>query len=53
MTPKQSLNPAFLKLKTTRSDIDNQESEEFHKNLVANFLWETYYLVKSFYIVEI
>jgi len=57
MIPKQALNEAFLKIKSNRSDIDKfklqltqllehineQESEEFHKNLVANFLQKTYY----------
>jgi len=56
MTPKQTINPAFLKLKTNRSDIDKfklhlvqllehvneQESEEFNKNLVASFLQKIY-----------
>lgn len=57
LTPRQSLNKAFLKLKPTRLEIEGFktqlidlldksnkiESEEFHKNLVANFLRETYY----------
>jgi hypothetical protein len=57
MKPKQALNEAFLKIKSNRSEIDNfklqltqcfshineQESEEFHKNLVADFLKKTYY----------
>lgn len=55
--PKASLNKAFLKVKPNRSDIekfktnliqlldhiDDSESEEFHKNLVADFLKKTYY----------
>ncbi|MDM8559555.1 Eco57I restriction-modification methylase domain-containing protein [Candidatus Parabeggiatoa sp. HSG14] len=57
MKPKQALNEAFLKIKSNRSEIDNfklqltqcfshineQESEEFHKNLIADFLKKTYY----------
>ena len=60
--PKQVLNPAFLKLKSNRSDIDkfklqliklvgninSQESEEFHKNLLIDFLQKTYYQLKHF-----
>lgn len=55
--PRQALNKAFLKVKPTRSEIDNfktnlihlidninkVESEEFHKNLVIEFLKKTYY----------
>ena len=55
--PGQALNKAFLKLKPTRKeidvfkanferllrDIDDKESEEFHKNLVTKFLRDTYY----------
>lgn len=55
--PKKALNKAFLKIKPNRSDIDcfktnlitlldrinNAESEEFHKNLVIDFLKKTYY----------
>ena len=55
--PRQALNKAFLKLKPTRKeidvfkanferllrDIDDKESEEFHKNLVTKFLRDTYY----------
>jgi hypothetical protein len=49
---KQALNPAFLKQKveqkeielfkkefiTLLDNIDKKESEEFHKNLIKNFL---------------
>ncbi|MFK5969757.1 MAG: Eco57I restriction-modification methylase domain-containing protein [Candidatus Marithrix sp.] len=62
MQPKQTLNPAFLKLKSNRCDIDKfklqltelseninyQESEEFHKNLLIDFLQKTYYQPKHF-----
>jgi hypothetical protein len=55
--PRKALNKAFLKVKPNRDNfeqfkhnlirlIDNineEESEEFHKNLVAQFLRETYY----------
>ncbi|MDD3860700.1 MAG: class I SAM-dependent DNA methyltransferase, partial [Bacteroidales bacterium] len=57
LKPRISLNKAFLKLKPNRSDIEtfksnliellnrsNQnESEEFHKNLISEFLRKTYY----------
>jgi adenine-specific DNA-methyltransferase len=56
-TPRKSINPAFLKLKPHREEIDNfkthllrllegidpAESEEFHKNLLSDFLKHTYY----------
>ncbi|MBE9143412.1 class I SAM-dependent DNA methyltransferase [Planktothrix mougeotii] len=55
--PRESLNKAFLKVKVSRSDIEefkanllhlldhinDKESEEFHKNLMADFLKNTYY----------
>jgi len=55
--PKKALNKAFLKVKPNRSEIENfkanliqlldrsndTESEEFHKNLVIDFLKKTYY----------
>jgi adenine-specific DNA-methyltransferase len=55
--PKKSLNKAFLKVKPNRTDIErfkanliqlldrtnDTESEEFHKNLVSDFLKRTYY----------
>lgn len=57
LKPKKVLNKAFLKVKPNRSDIENfkanlitlldcindTESEEFHKNLVIDFLKKTYY----------
>ncbi len=56
-TPKKALNKAFLKLKPSRTQIDSfkanlftllnhvneAELEEFHKNLIATFLNDTYY----------
>ena len=55
--PREALNKAFLKVKVSRSDIEKfktnlinlleqineKESEEFHKNLMADFLKNTYY----------
>jgi len=55
--PRKALNKAFLKVKPNRSEIENfkanlitlldtineHESEEFHKNLVSQFLKDTYY----------
>ncbi|MDD4729930.1 MAG: class I SAM-dependent DNA methyltransferase, partial [Dysgonamonadaceae bacterium] len=57
LTPKKALNKAFLKVKPNRTEIENfkkyliklldrtndTESEEFHKNLVIDFLKKTYY----------
>ncbi|MDO9552491.1 DUF559 domain-containing protein [Rhodonellum sp.] len=57
LKPKQALNKAFLKVKPNRNEIEifkanliklidqsNEiESEEFHKNLVTDFLKKTYY----------
>lgn len=57
LSPRKSLNEAFLKIKPHRAEIDhfktnlsrllditnNVESEEFHKNLVIDFLKKTYY----------
>ncbi|MDD2199259.1 MAG: class I SAM-dependent DNA methyltransferase, partial [Bacteroidales bacterium] len=57
LKPRKSLNKAFLKLKPNRSDIETfksnlielldrlnpNESEEFHKNLISEFLRKTYY----------
>lgn len=57
MTPRKSLNKAFLKVNPNRNEIETfkrnllqlidnineDESEEFHKNLVSNFLRDTYY----------
>ena len=56
-TPKQALNPAFLKQRPDREDIElfkkefislldkinDSESEEFHKNLITDFLNSVYY----------
>jgi len=56
-TPRKSLNKAFLKLSPLKQDIDSfkehfanlitkmnpGESEEFHKNLISEFLKRTYY----------
>ena len=56
-TPKQALNPAFLKQKPDRESIElfkkefislldkinDAESEEFHKNLMIDFLNSVYY----------
>lgn len=57
LTPRKSLNKAFLKIKPNRNDIERfknnfiklidrineAESEEFHKNLISEFLKDTYY----------
>ena len=54
--PRKALNKAFLKVKANRAEIENfksnlinlvdkineNESEEFHKNLVSDFLKNTY-----------
>jgi predicted RNA methylase len=62
LSPRQALNKAFLKVKPIRKDIEtfktnlikllNQinetESEEFHKNLVADFLKNAYYSPSHF-----
>lgn len=62
LKPKQALNKAFLKVKPNRDDIEvfktnlitlldrinDNESEEFHKNLVSDFLKDTYYKQKHF-----
>ncbi len=61
LTPKQSLNKAYLKEKVTRAGIevfkknlvdfiqaiDEKESEEHVKNLVTKFLYDTYYHGKN------
>jgi adenine-specific DNA-methyltransferase len=55
LKPRQALNPAFLKIKPQRNEIEvfksqlthlldhisDTESEEFHKNLVSDFLKKT------------
>lgn len=57
LKPKQALNPAFRKVKSNRiaiesfksnlvqllDRINDSEPEEFHKNLVIDFLKKTYY----------
>ncbi|UBZ06381.1 BREX-1 system adenine-specific DNA-methyltransferase PglX [Salegentibacter mishustinae] len=57
LKPRKALNKAFLKVKPNRSQIEqfkanliqlldrtnDTESEEFHKNLVTDFLKKTYY----------
>lgn len=57
LKPKQALNKSFLKTKPNRIEIESfkanilallsaintTESEEFHKNLVSDFLKKTYY----------
>lgn len=61
ITLKQSLNKAYLKEKVTRSSIElfksnlveflnginEKESEEYAKNLVTKFLYDTYYSGKN------
>lgn len=62
LKPRKALNKAFLKVKPNRSDIEgfkthlitlldrtnDHESEEFHKNLVSDFLKDTYYKQNHF-----
>lgn len=57
LKPRQAINKAFLKVKPVRiqievfkgnlirllDQINETESEEFHKNLVSDFLKRTYY----------
>lgn len=57
LKPRKALNKAFLKVKPNRTEIEkfkanlvilldrinDKESEEFHKNLVSDFLKKTYY----------
>ncbi len=57
LKPRKALNKAFLKVKPNRTEIESfktnlialldrtndTESEEFHKNLVSDFLKKTYY----------
>jgi hypothetical protein len=61
-SPKQALNPAFLKLKSERREIEllkkefialldrinPKEREEFHKNLTIEFLNSVYYKDKYY-----
>ncbi len=62
LSPLKALNKAFLKLKPTRIDFDifktnlislihkanKNESKEFHKNLISDFLKNTYYKQNHF-----
>ncbi|PKN53529.1 MAG: type II restriction endonuclease [Deltaproteobacteria bacterium HGW-Deltaproteobacteria-13] len=62
LTPRQALNKAFLKVKPNRNDIEcfksnfiklinhinEAESEEFHKNIISDFLKDTYYKENHF-----
>ena len=62
LKPRKSLNKAFLRVKPNRAEIENfktnlislldeindKETEEFHKNLVSDFLKKTYYSPKHF-----
>jgi len=62
LRPRKALNKAFLKVKPTRTEIEgfktnlltlldrtnDTESEEFHKNLVSDFLKDTYYKQNHF-----
>ena len=61
-TPKQALTPAFLKQPPTRKEIElfkkefttlldrinAKEGEEFHKNLIKDFLNSVYYKDKHY-----
>jgi hypothetical protein len=62
LKPRKALNKAFLKVKPNRLEIeafktnlitlldrtDHRESEEFYKNLVSDFLKDTYYKQNHF-----
>ncbi|MFO7720221.1 MAG: hypothetical protein R6W85_07260 [Gillisia sp.] len=62
LKPRKALNKAFLKVKPNRTQIEgfkenlielldrtnDKESEEFHKNLVIDFLKKTYYETNHF-----
>ena len=62
LKPRKALNKAYLKLKPDREKIDvfkanliqlldrinDSESEEFHKNLISDFLKDTYYKDQHF-----
>jgi adenine-specific DNA-methyltransferase len=64
LKPRKTLNKAFLKVKPNRTEIESfktnlsqlldrindSESEEFHKNLVSDFLKDTYYKQNHFII---
>ncbi|MFC4209917.1 Eco57I restriction-modification methylase domain-containing protein, partial [Pedobacter lithocola] len=62
LNPRKAINKAFLKVKPNRTDIElfkanliqlldrinDKESEEFHKNIVSDFLKKTYYEPNNF-----
>ncbi len=62
LKPRKALNKAYLKVKPNRTEIEgfktnlitlldrtnDTESEEFHKNLVSDFLKDTYYKQNHF-----
>jgi hypothetical protein len=62
LKPRKAINKAFLKIKPNRTEIEafktnliqllnrtnDTESEEFHKNLVSDFLKKTYYEPQHF-----
>jgi hypothetical protein len=62
LKPRKALNKAFLRVKPNRSEIEifktnlitlldrinDSESEEFHKNLISDFLKDTYYRQNHF-----
>lgn len=62
LKPRKALNKAFLKVKPNRTEIEDfkatlvqlldrinqSESEEFHKNLISDFLKDTYYKQNHF-----
>ena len=62
LKPKKVLNKAYLKVNPSRADIErfkanlitlldrtnDVESEEFHKNLISDFLKDTYYKQNHF-----
>jgi adenine-specific DNA-methyltransferase len=62
LKPRKALNKAFLKVKPIRTEIErfktnliqlldrvnDNESEEFHKNLISDFLKDTYYKQNHF-----
>ncbi|MDB9454907.1 DUF7149 domain-containing protein, partial [Dolichospermum circinale] len=62
LQPRESLNKAFLKINPLRNDIETfkkhfknliakineSESEEFYKNLIADFFKNTYYSFRHF-----
>lgn len=64
LKPRKAINKAFLKIKPNRTEIESfktnlidlldrtndTESEEFHKNLVSDFLKDTYY--KNYHFIN-